>query len=368
MSDNDKGVIFLAAGGTGGHIFPAIALGEEMSRRGYKAILLTDKRTEKYLPKSEHISVEFIPVRYPYGSLKNKALGAISQITSYRRAKKLIKKYNTKCVIGFGGYPSFPTLYAGVSKNTGTVIHEQNSMLGKANQMLAGKVDAIATAFPDVTHIEDRDLAKVTYTGNPVRPAVQHLRELPYPVFDDNTSLHILVTGGSQGAGVFADIVPTAIRILPEEYRKRIRIDQQTRAEDIERVRNAYSGMGVNAELASFFVDLPSRMAASHLIICRSGASSLAEASVAGRPVIMVPLPNAKDNHQMVNANSYEDQEAGWVLPEASFTPEALAFRIENFFKLPSTLSDTAAKSRSAGIPDADKKLADLIETVIKNR
>lgn len=363
MNENKK-IIFLAAGGTGGHIFPAIALGEELGRRGFKAVLITDKRTEKYLAKNDHIAVEFIPLRYPYGSIVKKAMGAFSQISCNLKAKALIKKYKPVCVVGFGGYPSFPTVYAAISKKVRTVIHEQNSVLGKANQMLADKVNAIATSFPEVLRVEDKNLGKIVYTGNPVRPGIQITRNLPYPEFNETSSLHILITGGSQGARVFARVVPEAIRLL-HEFHPRIRIDQQCRVEDIDRVRKLYSDIGVNAELASFFADLPNRMASAHLVICRSGASSLAEASVAGRPIIMVPFPNSKDNHQMINANAYEDLGAGWVMPEESFTPDALAFKLENFFKLPKIFSEVADKSREAGIPDADKKLADLVERTI---
>jgi UDP-N-acetylglucosamine--N-acetylmuramyl-(pentapeptide) pyrophosphoryl-undecaprenol N-acetylglucosamine transferase len=256
-------------------------------------------------------------------------------------------------------------VYAATSKNIKTVIHEQNSILGKANQMLSEKVDAIATAFPEVMGIEESDLKKIFYTGNPVRPAIQAVRNIPYPEFGENSTLHILVTGGSQGAGIFATVVTEAIRLLPREYRSRIRIDQQCRPADIINVKKAYDEMGVSSELASFFTDLPSRMANCHILICRSGASTLAEVAVAGRPAIMVPLPNSKDDHQTVNANSYEDLGVGWVMPEESFTAEALCFRIENFFKLPSTLLETAEKARQAGILDADKKLADVIERLL---
>lgn len=357
--------IFLAAGGTGGHIFPAIALAEELKLRGYTCVLVTDLRTQKYLADyKDKISFEFIPVKYPYGSFKNKFFGALSQITSYYKAKKLIKKHKPLCVVGFGGYPSFPTLYAGIKKNVRTIVHEQNSLLGKANQMLSEKVSHIATSFPEVSGIESKFISKVVYTGNPTRPAIQAIRNFPYPEFSANSNLHILVTGGSQGASVFSNIIPEALKILPNEYRKRIRIDQQCRASDIEQVKTTYSELGINSELATFFSDIPNRMAACHLVICRSGASSLSEVSVAGRPAIMVPLPNAKDNHQMINANSYEDLGAGWVIPEESFTAEELAFRVENFFKMPETLIETAEKSKQAGIFNADKKLADLVENL----
>lgn len=356
--------IFLAAGGTGGHIFPAISLGEELTRRGYKCILITDKRTEKYLNKN-NIICEFIPVKYPYGSIFNKVLGGISQIISYFIAKKILKLYKPQCVVGFGGYPSFPTLHAAIAKKIKTIIHEQNSLLGKANQMLADKVDAIATSFPEVIGIENNNLNKVVYTGNPTRPSIQSLRNFPYPDFSENSFLHILVTGGSQGASIFAKIIPDAIRLLPAEYRNRIRVDQQVRASDMDAVKALYNEIGVNAELSNFFADMPNRLANCHLLICRSGASSLAEASVAGRPAIMVPLPSAKDNHQMINANSYEDFGAGWVIPEESFTAEALSFRLENFFKLPATLVQAANDSRKASIYDADKKLATLVEKLV---
>jgi UDP-N-acetylglucosamine--N-acetylmuramyl-(pentapeptide) pyrophosphoryl-undecaprenol N-acetylglucosamine transferase len=363
-----KRSIFLAAGGTGGHIFPAIALGEQLAKRGYQPVLLTDARTRKYIGKNDLISFEFIPVKYPYGSLMNKVRGAISLALSYFASKRLIKKYKPLCVVGFGGYPSFPTLYAAINKNIKTVIHEQNSLLGKANQMLAEKVDAIATSFPDVLRIEEKELPKVVYTGNPVRPAIQAIRNLPYPEFAEDSAMHILITGGSQGANVFSKIVPEAIEQLPQEYRGRIRIDQQVRLEDIDNVRAKYKEMGVNAELSPFFADLPTRMASCHLVICRSGASSLAETAVAGRPAIMVPLPNAKDNHQMINANSYEDVGAGWVMPEESFTPEALTFRLENFFKLPASLLEAAEKAKQASIFDADSKLADVVEKLVAGK
>ena len=365
MNNTDNKTIFLAAGGTGGHIFPAIALGEELAKRAFKVVLLTDKRTKKYLGDNKFISVEFIPVKYPYGSLQNKIAGALSQIISYFVARRLIRKYRPSCVVGFGGYPSFPTMYAASSKGIKTVIHEQNSILGKANQMLSDKVSAIATSFPETLRVEERDIKKIFYTGNPVRPAIQAIRAIPYPKFDESSTLHILVTGGSQGASVFSKVVTQAITMLPREYHGRIRIDQQCRPEDLMNVKDIYNKIGVSSELATFFSDLPNKMANCHLVICRSGASSLAEVAVAGRPAIMVPLPNAKDNHQMVNANCYEDLGAGWVMPEESFTAEALSFKLENFFKLPGTLNETAQKSKDCGIAEADKKLADLIEKLV---
>ncbi len=363
MNDStEQKTIFLAAGGTGGHIFPALALGEEMYKRGYRVVLVTDSRTQKYLGPNEHISYEFIPVRYPYGNLKAKILGALSQAKSYFIAKRLIKKYKVSCVVGFGGYPSFPTLYAAISKKIKTVIHEQNSVMGKANLMLAGKVDLVATGFPDVMYLAESGAKKTAYVGNPTRPLIRAIGDFPYPDFNEDSILHILVTGGSQGASVFAKVVPQAIALLPKEYLKRIRIDQQTRKEDIDNVRGIYEKLGVNADISPFFTDMPNRMASCHLVICRSGASSLAEVGVAGRPAIMVPLPNSKDDHQMINANAYEDLGAGWVTPEPSFTPENLAYRLENFFKLPNSLIEAAKKAKKAGNPDSDKKLAGLIE------
>ncbi len=361
--DKKNKTIFLVAGGTGGHIFPAQALYEELSSRGYKPILVTDERYEKYVSNDHKFEHIILPVKQVKGNILEKLAALIMIIVCYIKSIFLLRKYKPICAVGFGGYPSFPTmLAASESKKVKAILHEQNSLLGRANEMLIDKANAIATSFPEVSGIDENNYRKVVFTGNPVRPAVQKTRDLPYPDFHENSNLNILVTGGSQGASVFSKVVPDAIAKLPKIYRERIKIDQQCRAEDLEEVKAKYKKMNIEANLDSFFSDLPERLANSHVVISRSGASTLTEIAVAGRPAIMVPLPNSKDNHQMVNANSFEDQGIGWVMPEESFTAENLSTRLQTFFTLDNLLIETAQNAKKSGAEDADKKLADLIE------
>jgi len=364
MERYDKTVI-LAAGGTGGHIFPALSLAAELRGRGYKVILVTDKRSERFVPDTPELAVRTIYTSPVGGSLFSKVRAAIRIGFGMLQARKMLKQVQPAAVIGFGGYPSFPTMMSAVRLGVPTIIHEQNSLLGRVNYLLSGKVDAIATSFEDTTGILERDIAKTTLTGNPVRPNVKVIREMEYPELQENGTLKLLVIGGSQGASVFSEVVPEALAQLPEERRRRIRVDQQCRPEDIEQVRARYEKLSVSADLAEFFSNIPSRFASAHLVICRAGASTLSELMVAGRPAILVPFPAAKDDHQTVNANAMEDAGGGWLLPQDSFTPDVLAKRLDSLLTLPSKLKETAKKSWSAGKVDADKRLGDVVEKVI---
>lgn len=360
MSDKKKNII-LASGGTGGHIFPAESLAEELARRGYNPVLATDDRYKNY-GASKKLDFRVTSAGMVDGGIFKLFSGIFNIGVGYMQAVRLLKELKPAVVVGFGGYPSFPTMYASIRKNYKTIIHEQNSTLGKANYVLAPKVDAIATSFSEVSGIQDRDINKVVLTGNPVRPAIKSLRDMQYPEFSSDGVLKILITGGSQGAYVFSEIVPKALKILPDELRTKIRIDQQCRKEKLEETRAAYKALGISADLSPFFNDMPARLASAHLVIARSGASTLAELTTVGRPAIMVPYPHAKDDHQRVNANSLEADGGGWVMPEETFTPEALSAKIEGFFKLSSILPEAAEKAKKAGRPDADKNLADLVE------
>ncbi len=358
--------IALAAGGTGGHIFPAISLAKELKKRGYEPIIISDKRYKNYEVTSKYdIKSEILPLGHMRSGLINKLKASFQLLVSFFKAIKIIKKNNIKCIIGFGGYPSFPSVKAAQFLGVKTIIHEQNSILGRANKMLLNKVNALAISFHHTIGFEDKYKSKIYYTGNPIRPEIQAVSALPYPDFNDNSKLHILITGGSQGAKIFSKTIPQAIKLLPLEFRRRVRVDQQCRPEDLENVKRIYNELDIDAELSTFFSDIPNRIASTHLIICRSGASSLAEASASGRPLIMVPLPNSKDNHQMVNAVSFEDMGAGIVMAQDSFGPENLALKIENFFRLPELLINMAMSAKSAGVLDADKKLCDIVEEVI---
>jgi UDP-N-acetylglucosamine--N-acetylmuramyl-(pentapeptide) pyrophosphoryl-undecaprenol N-acetylglucosamine transferase len=358
--------VVLASGGTGGHIFPAQALAAEMSARGYRVVLFTDSRYDKYKSsKDDAFEVRVISSGTLGSGIFKKitAVGAIGK--GILQARKALKELQPEAVIGFGGYPSFPTMYAATKMKLKTIIHEQNSMLGRANYVLASKVNVIATSFEEVSGILEEDAGKVRLTGNPVRNAVQSVRGMEYPDFNEGSMMRILVTGGSQGASVFSSVVPAAIALLPVDLQERVRIDQQCRNGCISDARAAYKEIGVSADLATFFNDLPSRLASCHLVISRSGASTLAEVSVAGRPVIMVPYPHAMDDHQRINANALEESGGGWVMPQDHFTPDALSKKIESFFNLPSSLIDGAERSKTTGRPNADKRLADVLESLV---
>ncbi len=358
--------IILAAGGTGGHISPAEALAEELTARGEEVVFITDKRFADYNDDSYTGVLGSLPIYYvsaaslgggPVRKLRN-GLGIIVGIF---QARRLLLQLRPKAVVGFGGYPSFPTVMAASQLKMNTVIHEQNSVLGRANRMLCERVRRIATSYQTTKRLPNSCHGKTTHTGNPVRAAFKALHQVPYAEPAENGTLRLLVFGGSQGATVFSETVPEAIKRLSEEQRARLRIDQQCRKADIEQVKTAYAEMGVSADLQPFFGDIPARMAAAHLVICRSGASSVAELSCAGRPAIMVPYPSATDDHQYYNAEAIEDHGGGWVMLQEGFGADALTKRLEDFLGTPARLTKAAARMHELGRPDSAKALADLV-------
>jgi UDP-N-acetylglucosamine--N-acetylmuramyl-(pentapeptide) pyrophosphoryl-undecaprenol N-acetylglucosamine transferase len=361
-NESSKQPVILAAGGTGGHIFPAEALAEVLLAKGERVILVTDSRFAQFktgaLAKIEKRTIRAGTIG---GSFVKKIVGGVYLLMGIMQAKKILRELNPKIVVGFGGYPSFPTVFGAPSLGIPTVIHEQNSVLGRANRLLASRVGRIATSFPDTQMLAEKDKVKLYMTGNPVRTSIRALKDIPYPSVPQDGKMHILVTGGSLGATVFSEIVPGAIAKLPAALRARIRIDQQCREVDIEATREAYAQMGVNADIASFFVDLPARLAASHLIIARAGASTVSELAAAGRPAILVPLPTAMDNHQYYNGHALEAVGGGWVMTQDGFTVDSLAARLETFLTAPATLSKAAENAKQLGSPDAAEKLASLV-------
>lgn len=354
--------IVLAAGGTGGHIFPAQALAEELTKRGYRPVLVTDKRFEKYARAFENMEVRTIRAASPGGNFFKKLTSAFGISVGVAQARKQLRELAPPVVVGFGGYPSFPTMLAASMMGIPTVIHEQNAVLGRANRFLARRVDKIATSFKETQGVEEKNQEKVVFTGNPVRAAVRAVKELPYPSLSQDGMLHILVMGGSQGASVFSKVMPEALKQLPEALRKRIRLDQQCRLEDLHDVKQALARLSINADLTTFFTDIPSRLVSAHLVISRAGASTVAELMAAGRPSILVPLPTAMDDHQTANANAVEEAGSGWLMPEEAFTAEALSTRLENFLNLPSSLTEVAEKARLTGNANAAAELANLVE------
>ena len=360
-SDTIKRPVILAAGGTGGHIFPAEALAEVLLGMGERVILVTDRRFAHFktgaLSKIEKRTIRSGTIG---GSLHRKLFGAAGLLLGIMQAKKILRELNPKVVVGFGGYPSFPTVFSASGLGIPTVIHEQNSVLGRANRLLGPRVNRIATSFPSTMMMADKDKSKLFMTGNPVRTSIRALKDVPYPSVSQDGKMHILVTGGSQGASVFSQVVPGALANLPAALRARVRIDQQCREVDLEETKETYRKLGIDVDLASFFVDLPARLAASHLVIARSGASTVSELAVAGRPAILVPLPTAMDNHQYYNANAFEDVGGGWVMTQDGFTVASLSARLEAFLTAPATLTKAAENAKKLGSPDAAEKLAAL--------
>ena len=353
-------LIVLAAGGTGGHVFPAQALASELTKRGMRAALVTDARGSAH---GEGVSEVF---RIRAGGLAGKGIGArirgVAQLgLGTLQAKKLLKQLDPGVVVGFGGYASVPTMLAARFAGFRTAIHEQNAILGRANRLLAGKAARIATSFERVQAVPGTGTEKVVHTGMPVRPTVAAMRDRDYPALDGDGPINLLILGGSQGAHVFSAVVPEAVVQLPEELRVRLHITQQCRPEDLQAASEAYRNMGVSAELSTFFSDVPERLASAHLMIARSGASTVAELLAVGRPAILVPYPYAVDDHQTYNGHAVAEAGAGWLMDQDVFTPDAVAERLRSLFELPATLQRAAQAARDASRIDAAVRLADMV-------
>jgi UDP-N-acetylglucosamine--N-acetylmuramyl-(pentapeptide) pyrophosphoryl-undecaprenol N-acetylglucosamine transferase len=354
-------LIVLAAGGTGGHMFPARALAEALIARGTGVALITDRRGAGFGQDLAGVATHRIVAGSPSGSLGQRIKGLAQLVRGYFQAKGLLRRLAPDCVVGFGGYPSAPVLLAATRMHLPTIVHEQNAVLGRANHMLARRVDVIATAHDQVAGIADADHGKIFKTGNPVREAIVKLREDPYPAPVPDGELRLLVLGGSQGARILSQVVPEAIIRLPETKRARISVIQQCRQEDIALVRETYAAYRVRCVLENFFTDLPERLGWCHLLIGRSGASTVAEISVAGRPAILVPFAAATDDHQAANARNLAAAGGAWMMREDSFRPESLAARLEFYLRQPSILMRAAERAREVGVPDAADRLADLV-------
>jgi len=355
--------ILLSAGGTGGHLFPAEALAHEMTRRGWSVHLATDRRAERYAGGFPAAAVHTIPSA-TFGS-RNPFAMAHSGWTLWRgfvRASSIMQRLKPAIVVGFGGYPTLPPLFAATRRGIPTLIHEQNAVMGRANRALASRVTAIAGGF--MAEGEGSAADKMVVTGNPVRPAVIEAAKSAYPSFSGKNPFRILVFGGSQGAQFFSQAVPPAIGALPKEVRARLAVTQQARPEDEATVRAAYAGMGVEAQVSPFFTDLAARMAAAHLVVSRSGASTVSEIAVIGRPALLVPYPHALDHDQAANAAALAKAGGAEVHRQDSLSPERLAALIAGMMEDKARLLSMAAAARSAGKPDAARLLADLTEAI----
>jgi UDP-N-acetylglucosamine--N-acetylmuramyl-(pentapeptide) pyrophosphoryl-undecaprenol N-acetylglucosamine transferase len=368
LSGDRQPLVVVAAGGTAGHLFPAEALAAALVKRGITVDLATDERATRYGNTFPARATHVIPSATLRKSNPLTFISAPATVAlGAMRALMVLSRLKPAVVIGFGGYPTFPPLVAARLLGIPTLIHEQNGVLGRANRRLASMVDGIATSFPNVLAAHPALAAKATFTGNPVRPAVIEAAKTPFAPLGGG-ALRLLVFGGSQGARVMADVVPPAIELLPPALRGRLNIVQQARDEDMQRARDIYARLGVAAQVSPFFTDLPARMAASHLVVSRSGASTIAELAAIGRPGVLVPLPHALDNDQLVNAATLEKAGGAICIRQADFTPKRLASEIEAFFAQPARLSAMAEASRRCGAPDAAERLADLVLKVGKLR
>jgi UDP-N-acetylglucosamine--N-acetylmuramyl-(pentapeptide) pyrophosphoryl-undecaprenol N-acetylglucosamine transferase len=366
MSVSNKPCVVIAAGGTGGHLFPAAAFADEMFQRGWRVILVTDARGRRY---AENFPAERI-VDVPAASLTANPIQAIPAAFKIMRgiaaSKKHFADWKPALVAGFGGYPSFPALMAAKAMKIPFIIHEQNSVLGRVNRAMAKDAAIVACGFERLDRLPPEALARKRVVGNPVREPILAVREQPYPPIPAGGQVHLLVIGGSQGARLFGEVIPAAVALLPEDLRRRLCLTQQVRDEQLAGVRKQYAQMGVAADTAPFFSAMADLYRAAHLVIARAGASSVTELQAAGRPAILVPFAAAADDHQTANAEGLTAVGAADVFSEAEFNAPSLARCLQERLSDPHGLSVRAAAARSTGKPEAAKTLADLAQSAAR--
>ncbi len=357
--------ILVAAGGTGGHLFPAQALSAELQTRGCVIDLVTDERALRYGGTFPARATHTIAAATPTGgSLISKGMAALTLGWGTLSAFRLLRRLKPAALVGFGGYPTVPPVMAASLLGVPVILHEQNAVMGRANRFLAGRVRKVATGFPDISGAGDAISTICVHTGNPVRPSVLEAAQQAYPGRDGG-KLKVLVTGGSQGAHIMSKIVPLALASLSADERDRVELVQQARGEDELNVRLAYLTMHFEAEIAPFFADLPQRIAAAHLVIARSGASTVSELAVIGRPSILVPFPFALDQDQAANAAQLSGAGAATIIRQDDFTPDRLAEELRAALNDPEAQQAKAQAAKASGVPDAAARLADLVQSVI---
>ena len=353
----------LAAGGTGGHLIPAFALGQELLNRGHHVALITDARGAKIPGCPELMATHILPAGRITKSPRSWLPGIQAIAEGRTMARRFYASFEPTAVVGFGGYPAFPAVLGAFAEKIPTIIHEQNAVLGRVNRFTARQVNAIATAYPDVLRLSPRYAGKVHLVGNPVREDVLALRDAPYPPLLADGIFRVLVTGGSQGATILSDIVPDGLARLPLNLRSRLQVTQQCRAEDIETVRQAYAAHGIPAELATYLPDLPERLGWAHMVIGRAGASTVSELTCAGRPAILVPLPSATDDHQSYNVKEMVEAGGARAIAQPAFTAVELAKQVQMIALEPGAMENAAKAAKSCGRPNAVADLADLVES-----
>jgi UDP-N-acetylglucosamine--N-acetylmuramyl-(pentapeptide) pyrophosphoryl-undecaprenol N-acetylglucosamine transferase len=357
-------VAVLAAGGTGGHLFPAQALAQALTARGWRIVLATDDRVQSLsgdFPAERLIPLSAATARP--GDPLGMARAGVAILKGVMQARAALAEIKPAIVVGFGGYPSLPALIAAITSGRRTMIHEQNAVMGRANRLLASQVTAVACAFPTLQKAPAAVQAKAVVVGNPVRPEVRAIYDQAYVAPDPAGEVRLLATGGSQGARVLSDLVPRAVSQLPDILRKRLKVQQQVRAEQLDTARATYAAAGVEAEIAPFFSGMAQRLAACHLTIGRAGAGTVCEIAVAGRPAILVPLKIALDDDQGQNARLLAEAGGAEVLREDALTAESLSALLRSLIEDPARLARMAAAAKAVAKPAAADRLADLVET-----
>jgi UDP-N-acetylglucosamine--N-acetylmuramyl-(pentapeptide) pyrophosphoryl-undecaprenol N-acetylglucosamine transferase len=355
-------VYVLAAGGTGGHLFPAEAVARLLVESGSTVHLLTDRRADSFAAAVPGVTIDRVRAGRFGGGPLHAAYGLAELAVGIVQARRLLRRLMPAAVAGFGGYPSVPTMLASAQLGIPTLIHEQNAVFGRANRLLAPRARRIATGFPETTGLRSADRDRAIHTGNPVRPAIRAAGAAGYTPPKPGGPIELLVTGGSQGARFFSEIMPAALVLLPAELRARLRLSQQARPEDRAGLTAEIAKLGVAAEIETFFGDIPERLNRAHLVVCRAGASTVAELAAAGRPAILVPYPHAMDDHQNANAYQFAHVGSGWVLPQIELTPAILADRLTALFANPTALGNAAAAARRFARDDAGEHLAALVQ------
>jgi UDP-N-acetylglucosamine--N-acetylmuramyl-(pentapeptide) pyrophosphoryl-undecaprenol N-acetylglucosamine transferase len=354
----------LVAGGTGGHLFPALALREALLKRGWRVHVATDPRVSAFVEGVPAEETHRIPsATLAGGSPIAAARFAAKVAQGVLQSRKLLKRLRPSIVVGFGGYPTVPPLIAARLAGIPIVAHEANAVVGRANKLVIRLGAVLATGFEKPAG--SARAREVVHVGNPVRNAIAAAVR-PYAPPAEGEPFHLLVIGGSQGARVFSGLAPGALSELPDTARRRIRLVQQVRPEDLESVRSVLSGLGIEAEIAPFFTDMGERLAAAHLVICRAGASTVAELAVTGRPAILVPYPHALDHDQAENARLLSEAGGGWLMPEKDLTVKTLARRLAALMEWPEQLREAAKAARKQGRADAAERLALLVERIAR--
>lgn len=350
----------LAAGGTGGHLFPAEALASELLGRGIRVALVSDWRTDTIARR--FAGVETHPVRAgQFGGGPGQAVRGLAEVTrGAMQACRLLHRLAPSVVIGFGGYPTVPTMLAAAYLRLPTLIHEQNAVLGRANYLLAPRARRIAIGFAATAGLRRADRIRALHTGNPVRPAILAVGDANYKAPEPGRPIEVLVMGGSQGARALSEVVPSALGALPEGLRKALRVSQQVRSEDLSTVAEIYRKTEIAADLSTFFDDVPARLARAHLAICRAGASSIAELAAIGRPAVLIPYPHATDDHQTANARAFAEAGGGWVIPQLGLSSSTLARCLDRLLADGAALSTAAQGASAFGRRDATQRLARL--------